>query len=136
MHVVDTSILITWVVPEAASEATVRYAGTNLTAPDLLLIEFANALWKKVRKGEIDARQAREALAVVPAPITLVPAPPLAATALEIALDLGHPVYDCFFLAMARQAKVKLLTVDKRLARACAGTRYEGLVKLVGEAHE
>ncbi len=132
MHVVDASILITWVVPEAMSEAALRYAGTNLTAPDLLLVEFANALSKKVRKSEIDARQAREALATVPVPIELVPVAPLAADALEIGLELGHPVYDCFFLSLARQADVKLLTVDKRLARRCANTRYEGLVKLVG----
>ncbi|MFN3389291.1 MAG: type II toxin-antitoxin system VapC family toxin [Allosphingosinicella sp.] len=133
MHVVDTSILISWVVPEAASQATLRYAGTGLTAPDLLLVEFANALWKKVRKSEIDTLQARVALATVPVPIALVPAALLAGEALEIGLELEHPVYDCLFLALARRTEAKLLTIDRRLARRCAGTRYEPLVKLVGE---
>ena len=133
MHVVDTSILITWVVREARSEAALRYAATDLMAPDLLLAEFANALWKKVRKSEIDAQQARDALATVPVPIMLVRDSSLAADALEIGLELRHPIYDCFFLALARRTDARLLTIDERLVRRCRDTDYEHLVKLVGE---
>jgi predicted nucleic acid-binding protein len=37
--------------------------------------------------------------------------------ALDLALRRGHPVYDCFYVALAMRKAVPLLTADRRLAQ-------------------
>ena len=53
--VVDASVAIKWFVPEALSNEAQRLldGGAALFAPDFLLIEFGNIIWKKVRLGEL-----------------------------------------------------------------------------------
>lgn len=114
--VVDTSVVIKWVVSEEDSERAESLVGSPLVAPDLLRAQLANALWKKVllRKELTDA-QATRALKRASAALRLVPSSPLADRALEIALALSHPVYDCFFLALAEELDAPLVTADRRL---------------------
>jgi predicted nucleic acid-binding protein len=49
------------------------------------------------------------------APVT-VPHPmrDLAASAARLAIDLGHPAYDCFYLALAIQEQYPVVTADRR----------------------
>ena len=53
----------------------------------------------------------------------------LADRALAIALDLRHPVYDCFYLALAEARGSRLVTADDRLLRVCARTPFAKLVR-------
>ena len=50
-------------------------------------------------------------------PVTLVASSVLARRALEIALELGHPAYDAFYLATAEMHHARLVTADTRLLR-------------------
>jgi predicted nucleic acid-binding protein len=45
----------------------------------------------------------------------LVPAASLRERAFAMALELGHPVYDCFYLALAERRRTQLVTADSRL---------------------
>jgi predicted nucleic acid-binding protein len=47
--------------------------------------------------------------------LELRPTAPLAPRAVELALGLDHPVYDCFYLALAETEKAELVTADLRL---------------------
>jgi predicted nucleic acid-binding protein len=38
----------------------------------------------------------------------------LAASAARLAIDLGHPAYDCFTLALAIQEQYPVITADRR----------------------
>ena len=38
--------------------------------------------------------------------------------ALAIAVDLNHPIYDCFYLALAEREHAPLISADKRLLAA------------------
>ena len=38
----------------------------------------------------------------------------LVASAARLALDLDHPVYDCFYLALALQEQHPVVTADRR----------------------
>ncbi len=38
----------------------------------------------------------------------------LAASAVRLAVDLDHPVYDCFYLALAIQEQYPVVTADAR----------------------
>ena len=58
----------------------------------------------------------------------LVPTSVLKDRALAIAIELRHPAYDCFYLALAERSSSSLVTADERLIRRCADTPFEKLV--------
>ena len=111
--VVDASVAVKWVVPEALSEHAERVLATDeeLLAPDLLLVEAANALWKKTERGELASAEARRALDVVlSSGLVIRPSRPLLSRALVLADRLAHPVYDCVYLALAEHERATLVT--------------------------
>ncbi|WP_298396879.1 type II toxin-antitoxin system VapC family toxin [Sphingobium sp.] len=130
MLVVDTSVAARWVIgtddPVLSNESAIALTllSRRLVAPDLLAAEFANVMWKKVRAREIGAKQAREAIAILPEIIDLIPIAELARRAMDISFDLDHPAYDCFFLASAEMLETVLVSADKRLLNRCGGTPY------------
>lgn len=117
--VVDASAAMKWVVAEGGhAEALQRSAGERLRAPDFVLIEVANILWKKVRLGQLESEQANKAHDFVrDACEVLHPAPMLSRRALQLAVTYDHQAYDCLYVACALQEDAGLLTADKRLAQ-------------------
>ena len=63
---------------------------------------------------------------------TLHPASDFAERALEIALELNHPVYDCLYLACAEGGGT-LITADKKFHESVTGTVFETVVKYLGK---
>lgn len=126
--VVDTSVVLKWVVQEEDSARALTLVGRPLLAPGLVQLELANALWKKVRRGEIGADQAIRAFPTALSPVRLIPAAPLADRAFGLSLELDHPVYDCVFLVLARSLDFPLVTADKRLWTRTRATELESLV--------
>jgi predicted nucleic acid-binding protein len=119
--VVDASVALQWVVHEAGSDAAATLVTEELHAPVFLLAETTNVLWAKVRRGELTAGAAAERAAVLlGAPLTWHELPPLVEPGLALALRLGHPVYDCLYLALAIELNAALVTADQRLLRAVA----------------
>lgn len=122
-YVVDNSIAVKWFVPEIHSDSAVRLLNSvhRMTAPDLLPVEFANALWKKVREGTINLL---EAVALLPElerqPITLEPGGELLASALELATSHNRTVYDSLYVALALREGCQLVTADRKLFNALA----------------
>lgn len=132
MLIVDTSVALKWYVEEPGSDRAAELIGSLLGAPDLILAEVANGLWKKARNKEIKPDQARAAMPELRATVRLlVPSSTLVERALQLALDLTHPVYDCFFLALAERMEAPVITADKRLIAACRGTEFEAWLRLL-----
>ena len=118
--VVDASVAVKWVIPEALSDAAdrVRDGEDDILAPDLLLVEVANALWRKTTAKEISPREADAAFDLVRGSgIDLHPTGPLLSRAMDVARRLGHPVYDCVYLALAEREHAAFVTADHRLLR-------------------
>jgi predicted nucleic acid-binding protein len=118
--VVDASVAVKWVIPEVLSDAAdrVRDGEDDILAPDLLLVEVANALWRKTTAKEISPREANVAFDLVRGSgIDLHPTGPLLSRAMEVARRLGHPVYDCVYVALAEREHAAFVTADHRLLR-------------------
>jgi predicted nucleic acid-binding protein len=118
--VVDASVALKWVLEEdGAAEAIALVDSEILLAPDLLFVECANVLGRRVRRGEISAEAAREAQAAIEAvPIRVVPIKAHAATALTAALELQQSAYDCLYLMCAVAERSVMVTADAVFARA------------------
>ena len=119
--VVDASVAVKWVLPEADSEraAAIRTADDDLIAPSLVWAEVGSAIWRAVVRGDVLAAEAREDLQVALTHYRrIVPLEDLAHRAIELAMHLRHPIYDCFYLALAERERCTLITADTRLITA------------------
>ncbi|TVR97658.1 MAG: PIN domain-containing protein, partial [Rhodospirillales bacterium] len=98
-------------------------------APDLIIAEACNGAWKAVRKNLMTAAQADFMSHRLAATFdALYPAAGLAPLAMSIARRLDHPVYDCFYLALAEQRGATMVTADRRLIARVAATEWQGRV--------
>lgn len=113
MIVVDTSVALKWVLDEPDSDRAREAMDQNPIAPDVWRVEAANGLRRAVRMGELPPQEALRLLKVLDrAPVRDLPTPPLVQAGLELSLLLGHPIYDCLFLALAIEQDCRLLTAD------------------------
>lgn len=133
--VVDASVAIKWVVEEEGSDAAATLASQELSAPTLLTVECANALWAKARRGELASNQVMERLqALVAAPVEWIPVEELTESTAELAIQLNRPVYDCLYLALALRRDWKVVTADRRFAEAVRrDPNLAGRLTLLGE---
>ena len=117
-YVVDASVAVKWLVTEPLSDeaATLLDSGVTLLAPDLLFAEAASALSAKCRHGEIDREELAEAVDLLrAAPLaTTLSTRQLASSSARLAVDLGHSIYDCFYLALAINEDFPVVTADTR----------------------
>jgi len=117
---VDASVAVQWFAREARSEssAALLEGSRSLVAPDLMPLEVANALWKKARRGELPEGDLYPAVArLLDAHIVFVSTLALLARATRLAVQTGHPVYDCVYLALSAERGAPLATADERLRR-------------------
>jgi len=117
MLVIDASIAIKWVVEEDGTElALALRQQARLIAPDLLVPECANILWKKVQRKELSKDEALLAARLLQsAEIELVSTRSLMETSTRLAIELDHPAYDCLYLALAIENDCRFVTADERM---------------------
>ena len=116
---VDASVAIKWFVAEPRhGEARLLLSSrVQLHAPDLVLAESINTLWKKARRKEIvDPEPYLNDFAALPDIIDLHATGNLIERGTEITFEIDHPIYDCLYLACAEFTESGLITADKRLA--------------------
>jgi len=85
-------------------------------APELMLTEVSNTLWRLHKAGQLRAEGLRQCLSRAAALVDHIePDRHLQMEALALACHLDHPVYDCLYLALARREAALLLTADQKL---------------------
>ncbi len=138
-YVIDTSVAVKWYIPEPLSDAAVYYLElyrqeqARLLAPDLIIAEMGNVLWKKVRQKELiieDARQVGGILANY-CPLRLIASSELMPAALEIAIAIGLTVYDSLYLALAVSTEAPLITADWEIKKLVESSPFSAQVILV-----
>jgi predicted nucleic acid-binding protein len=117
--VIDASIAVKWVVEEnGTAEALALRQKAKLIAPELLVAECANILWKKVQRNELLKEAALLAARLLQsAEIELLATRPLLEAATRLAIEIDHPAYDCMYLALAVENKCQFITADERFLR-------------------
>jgi len=125
MIVVDASLAAKWMLWEEDSPSALAFIRNRigqLCGPDLLFAEVASAI---VRRGNIDKTLLDDAIKAldkwtvswenhIVKPHRLTQARVFKAG--RLALDLGHQIYDCFYLALAIELRCDLATCDVEFA--------------------
>jgi predicted nucleic acid-binding protein len=134
MPVVDTSIIVAWMLNETNADTINEWlAKTNdLHAPDILPVEIANALISAQRRGRIDEKGVRQNFAeLANIPIVLHPCEPFLPRALDLCLSYQRRPFDALFVALAEHLEDPMVTGDLVLIRGLAGTPVERWVKVM-----
>lgn len=132
--IIDASIAFKWLFPEeGADEAREWISRAELIAPTLLHAEIGNAIWKRAHRGEVAASgiEIAEQLKKLAAIVRTVDETPLLPRAVEMAVELGHPVYDCVYLAVAESLDDELLTADERFVRAVGASELAARMRFL-----
>jgi predicted nucleic acid-binding protein len=119
--VVDASVVAQWFAREPGSHTAAALIEREqpLVAPDIMPVEVANALWKKVRRGDLEHRELQQAVThLLASDVVLVSTVSLLGRAALLAVEAGHPVYDCVYLVLAEERGAPLASADQRLRRA------------------
>lgn len=129
--VVDASVAIKWFIPEihalAASQLLTKQV--KLLAPDLIIAEVGNILWKKHRLKELDLNDAKEILDNFQRlPLDIYETKPLINAAWTIAIEHQRTVYDSLYLALAETKNCPLITADRAFYNALQNSHLAPLV--------
>lgn len=138
MIVVDASVATKWIMDEPSSAAALELleSGVPLFAPNLARLEVSNAILRAFRTSALTEEVVRERLgewnAITMHDLELVNADALYTPAIDLAINLRHPLADCMYLALAMRSKDELVTADKQFF-VKGRTVYDGIV-LLGNA--
>lgn len=137
--VIDASVAVKWIVTEPGNAAAMAVfeSTSTLVAPDLVAIEVAGAIARRGRERHLSPTLVREAYQVWTQLIdqemlTLRPSITLIDRAFEMAVQIGHPVADCVYLACAEQLEATVLTADHTMHTR--GLKAYGRIELLSKA--
>lgn len=132
--VIDTSALIKFVLPEDHSDTARNLIEQHissvleLSAPEYILVEAANVLWKRVSRNDLligEAAQAMHELRRVD--LVLIPESQLLDDALLLAAEINIAVYDALFCVLAQRQQAPLITADLPLVRRLGSSPIQAL---------
>lgn len=125
--VVDASVAVKWFSREEdhARAVTVANRASHIIAPDFVILETLNVIWKQRRRNELTQAQATEARVLMTNYFDkLVPATALSAQTFSLAAEMDHSVYDCAYLACALAENCQLVTADEKFAAKAVSAGY------------
>ena len=116
--VIDANVCLKWFIEEPRSTAARKILdkGASFIAPDVVIPEMCNVVWKKVKNQEVTPVQGQAIVTNVSMIFDhIVPSSELAQRAFGLAVQFNHPVYDCLYLALAERESITLITDDAKL---------------------
>ena len=125
--VVDASVAIKWFLTENLNQEADRFLHDNyvLIAPNFLLLEVSNIVWKKTMRSEIEGKDFAFIIGSLKSFMSVLhPIEPFLFLAQQLAFQLRHPVYDCLYLATAMMNKTRVITADRKFYNRVADSEY------------
>jgi predicted nucleic acid-binding protein len=142
MIVVDASLAVKWYFLEQGSDAAIAVFKLHfgrISAPDIFGVEVLSTLVReangaKAKAAAIQTQIIRFQQLLEFSAVTLINMTPAQLkSAADIAIELGHPLKDCIYLALAMEHDCGLITCDARFA-VRAKTIWPS-IKLLTEMH-
>ena len=135
-YVVDASIAVKWYIPEIYERETDRLlkGRHQLYVPELILPEFSNIIWKKVRRGEITEAEGETIVAAfLRKRWTIASHKRTLQSAFTGAVSTGQTVYDWTYLALAISLSCEFVTADEKFYKALEPTAFKANLKWIGD---
>lgn len=136
MIVADASVAIKWYVTEIyTAEAEKLLDGSyEIHAPELILPEFGSIIWKKLRRGDLTAKEATQIIdGFGKQTITFHSHQSLLKSAFAGAQLSGQTVYDWSYLALAVSLSCEFVTADERFYKALEKTALKKHLVWIGD---
>lgn len=113
--VLDASVAVKWVVEEVGTVAALALrAHFKFLAPELLIVECANVLAKKIKRRELSEKGALLcARLLTVADIEFVSTRILMEKVVRTAVQIDHAAYDCLYLMLAIENDCHFVTADE-----------------------
>ena len=127
--IVDASVACKWYLLEEGRLPAMALLtrGESLLAPDLIFAEVGNVLWKHCQQNQLTQAQLEQIANHLSGAIEhAVSCRELFIDAVELAARLKHPIYDCYYLALARRESLPFITADRRLLDTLKGQEWGG----------
>jgi len=134
--VIDASVVAASLLQEELEEYSSALLASRRVqmAPAIIFAEIGNVLWKRFRRQEINEVEAGTLLAeFFRLPLRITPSEKLIESALQIAMQYDRTAYDSLYVALAVETESTMVTADKRLVNALAGSPLEKYVQWLGD---
>jgi len=117
--IIDASVTTAWYVNHPLSHSASKYQQSAfILLPAICVVETANAIWTYVRIGGAELTDLLGAVqSLIQSADEIVDDYTLLESACRLAAANNHPIYDCIYLALARERNMPLATADKKLAK-------------------
>lgn len=124
MIVVDASLAVKWFLPEVGADAAalVLLSDKVIIGPDMLAVEVNATLVRGANMVKANRQEAKSSIQRFQDMIEANDVQLMRSTARQIersanlAIDLGHPLKDCIYLALAMELDCELVTCDAKFA--------------------
>jgi predicted nucleic acid-binding protein len=135
-YVIDASVAVKWYVPEIFEAESTRMleSDAELHAPELIVPEFGNIIWKKVRANEITQKDGAKMVAALGRSRLVLHSHALfTGSAFSGAVITGQTVYDWTYLSLAVALSCEFVTADRRFYDAIASTKLKKNLIWIGD---
>jgi len=123
--VVDSSVVAKWLFREPLTDQALavrrdwELSRVDLIAPELMLVEVSNIIWKKQRANLITEEEGTSALTnLLALEILTVEQQTILPRAYTLARLFDRTVYDALYLALAEEIGARFITADLHLCNA------------------
>ena len=122
--VIDSSVVAKWLFLETLNDQSMAVrqdwesSMVELIAPELMLLEFGNVVWKKQRIGLITEEEAGVLADLLALGIPTVGVQTILPRAYSLAKLFDRSVYDALYLALAQETGARFVTADLHFCNA------------------
>jgi len=138
-YVVDASVAIKWYVPEILEREASNFLREkyDLHVPELILPEFSDIIWKKVKRGQMSDEDARRIITAISRRKWRVHSHrEIIVSAYAGADATGQTVYDWMYLSLAISLSCEFVTADEKFYYALQNTPFKSNLKWIGDFKE
>jgi predicted nucleic acid-binding protein len=130
--VIDTSVLVKFILKEEGWNKIADFLKAGTISVDLVIKETVNAIWKRVMRKEISLEEAKsmfEAMKeILNKAVIIENEMDYIDEAFEISIKRNVTVYDSLYIALAKKKKLELLTADEIQAQVASLEEVHAIV--------